>query len=32
VYHEIKRYEASRGGNKSTYWVIFEMIWRDYFK
>lgn len=32
VYHEIKRYEAQRGSNKSTYWVIFELIWRDYFR
>ena len=20
------------GANESTYWVIFELIWRDYFK
>ncbi|KAI8473501.1 MAG: cryptochrome DASH1 [Monoraphidium minutum] len=32
VYHEIKRYEAQRGANKSTYWVIFELTWRDFFK
>ena len=28
IYHEIKRYEAQRVENKSTYWVIFELIWR----
>lgn len=32
IYHEIKKYESQRGGNKSTYWVIFELTWRDYFK
>lgn len=32
IYHEIKRYEAERGGNESTYWVIFELLWRDYFR
>ena len=32
IYSEIKRYEAAREANKSTYWVIFELIWRDYFK
>eukprot|EP00879_Flechtneria_rotunda_P029690 GHRR01032130.1.p1 GENE.GHRR01032130.1~~GHRR01032130.1.p1 ORF type:complete len:117 (-),score=28.86 GHRR01032130.1:11-361(-) len=32
VYHEIKKYEAQRGANKSTYWAIFELIWRDYFR
>ena len=34
VYSEIKRYEASPNGvaNKSTYWVIFELLWRDFFK
>lgn len=32
IYHEIKKYEIEFGKNQSTYWVIFEMIWRDYFK
>jgi hypothetical protein len=32
IYDEIKKYEAQRGANKSTYWVTFELIWRDYFK
>ena len=32
IYWEIKRYEQERTANKSTYWVIFELIWRDYFK
>jgi deoxyribodipyrimidine photolyase len=33
VYHEIQRYEKQTGtANKSTYWVIFELIWRDFFR
>jgi len=32
IYDEIKKYEQQRTANKSTYWVIFELIWRDFFK
>ncbi|WP_088323566.1 DASH family cryptochrome [Polaribacter tangerinus] len=32
IYWKIKEYEAKHGANDSTYWVIFELIWRDYFK
>jgi deoxyribodipyrimidine photo-lyase len=32
VHHEVRRYERARTENKSTYWVIFELIWRDYFR
>ena len=32
IYHEIKKYEAEYGANKSTYWLIFELMWRDYFR
>ncbi|KAK9831060.1 hypothetical protein WJX74_001561 [Apatococcus lobatus] len=32
IHHEIKRYESEHGSNKSTYWVTFELTWRDYFK
>ena len=32
IHSEISRYEREHGANKSTYWVIFELIWRDYFK
>jgi hypothetical protein len=32
IYHEIRKYEAQRTENKSTYWVIFELIWRDFFR
>lgn len=31
VYEEVKRYEVERIANDSTYWLIFELIWRDYF-
>jgi deoxyribodipyrimidine photo-lyase len=32
IYWEIKRYEKEIRKNQSTYWLIFELIWRDYFK
>jgi len=32
IYHEVKNYESERVSNQSTYWSIFELIWRDYFK
>lgn len=32
IYHEIKRYEAERVENDSTYWLIFELLWRDFFR
>ncbi|KAL4297864.1 hypothetical protein GQ457_12G019590 [Hibiscus cannabinus] len=32
VYEEVNRYEEERQANDSTYWVLFELIWRDYFR
>lgn len=32
IFHEIKKYETERVKNESTYWVIFELLWRDYFR
>lgn len=32
IYHELKRYEAERGSNDSTYWIFFELMWRDFFR
>jgi deoxyribodipyrimidine photo-lyase len=32
IYKELKRYEADRGGNESTYWLFFELMWRDFFR
>ncbi|XP_031276418.1 cryptochrome DASH, chloroplastic/mitochondrial isoform X3 [Pistacia vera] len=29
---KVKRYERERHANDSTYWVLFELIWRDYFR
>ena len=32
IHWEIEKYERERTKNDSTYWVRFELIWRDYFK
>ena len=32
IYWEVKRFEKEHFKNQSTYWLIFELIWRDYFK
>ena len=32
VYSEVKRYENERNKNKSTYWLVFELLWRDFFR
>jgi deoxyribodipyrimidine photo-lyase len=32
IYWEIVKYEQEVEKNDSTYWLIFELIWRDYFK
>lgn len=32
IYVEVKKYEAERVKNDSTYWLIFELLWRDYFR
>jgi len=32
IFRQIKKYEKEEVANKSTYWVLFELIWRDYFK
>ncbi|MBC7691834.1 MAG: DASH family cryptochrome [Methylotenera sp.] len=32
VHDELKKYERMHSANESTYWVIFELLWRDYFK
>lgn len=29
---EIARYERERVANDSTYWLLFELLWRDYFR
>lgn len=32
IYEEVKKYEQENGSNESTYWLIFELMWRDYFR
>jgi len=32
IYEEIKKYELQFGANDSTYWLVFELLWRDYFR
>lgn len=32
IYRQIKLYEVERGANESTYWLTFELLWRDYFR
>ncbi len=32
IYWSVKRFEKAFKKNQSTYWMIFELIWRDYFK
>lgn len=32
IYWEIKKYEDERVKNDSTYWLFFELLWRDFFK
>ena len=32
IYHELKQYESEIISNESTYWLFFELLWRDYFR
>ncbi len=32
IYDDLERYESEVVSNNSTYWVKFELLWRDYFK
>ncbi|HIK44928.1 MAG TPA: DASH family cryptochrome [Leptolyngbyaceae cyanobacterium M65_K2018_010] len=32
IYAEVQRYEGARVRNDSTYWLVFELLWRDYFR
>ena len=31
IYEEIKAFEEEHGANQSTYWLFFELLWRDFF-
>ena len=32
AYAALKQFEAAHGANDSTYWIWFELLWRDYFR
>jgi len=32
VYQEVKKYENEVKKNSSTYWIIFELLWREFFR
>ena len=32
IYDRVQKYERERIKNNSTYWLIFELIWRDFFR
>lgn len=32
IHEEVQKYEEERVKNNSTYWLIFELLWRDYFR
>ncbi|CAJ1367947.1 unnamed protein product [Effrenium voratum] len=32
VFEQIREYEKERVANKSTYWVLFELMWRDFYR
>lgn len=32
IYQEVEKYEQERIKNDSTYWLIFELLWRDFFR
>ncbi len=32
IYAELIKFEQQYGANESTYWLVFELLWRDYFR
>lgn len=32
IYSSLRRYEQENGANESTYWLYFELLWREYFQ
>lgn len=32
IHFQLKQFEAEVAANDSTYWLVFELIWRDYFR
>ncbi|PMM58050.1 DASH family cryptochrome [Vibrio splendidus] len=31
IYRSLVQFEAKHGSNDSTYWIFFELLWREYF-
>mgnify|MGYP001183267352 CR=1 FL=1 len=32
IYKKLKQHESQYSSNDSTYWIFFELLWRDYFR
>jgi deoxyribodipyrimidine photo-lyase len=32
IVERLTQYESARGANDGTYWIWFELVWRDYFR
>ena len=32
LYQELKAFELKHGANESTYWLFYELLWRDFFR
>lgn len=32
IYAELKTFEQEQGANEGSYWIWFELLWRDYFR
>jgi deoxyribodipyrimidine photo-lyase len=32
IYDQVQQYERTVIANESTYWLVFELLWRDYFR
>lgn len=32
IYDQVKKYEEMYEANDSTYWLVFELLWRDFFR
>jgi deoxyribodipyrimidine photo-lyase len=32
IYEQVQKYETERIKNDSTYWLVFELLWRDFFR
>ena len=32
IIHQLRHHETQQGANESTYWIYFELLWREYFQ